>query len=77
MSRELDTPNSRRDVYKRQPQCLENDPLPENKAQHAELLKAIDNCTVEDLPAMPRNAEADVYKRQVLSFANFRHTSKR
>lgn len=41
------------------PQCFENDPLPENEAQHAELLKAIENCAVEDLPAMPRNAEAE------------------
>ena len=45
--------------WKHFPKCFEENLLPENEAEHTELLKALDNCHVEDLPATPRNAEME------------------
>lgn len=41
------------------PECFENDALPENEAEHKTLLDALKSCSVEDLPARPRNAAAE------------------
>lgn len=37
------------------PQCFGYEPLPPNKEAHNEMLRVIENCHVEDLPATPRN----------------------
>ncbi len=41
------------------PECFEYGALPENEAEHAELLKTLDSCSVSDLPAEPRNPETE------------------
>ncbi len=45
--------------WKHFPKCFGNEPLEENEAENAALLEAIENCHVEDLPAAPRNREAE------------------
>lgn len=45
--------------WKHFPKCFKDGTLPENEEAHARLLKAIDDCSVEDLPAAPRNEEAE------------------
>lgn len=41
------------------PQCFGYNALPENKAAYDEMLKVIENCHVEDLPATERNRELE------------------
>ncbi len=41
------------------PQCFGYEALPENKEAYDELMTAIDNCTVADLPAAERNSELE------------------
>lgn len=41
------------------PQCFGYEPLPENKEAYSRLLQTIENCSVEDLPAAPRNKKLE------------------
>lgn len=41
------------------PKCFEADALDENEAEHAEMLKTIEACHVEDLAATPRNRDLE------------------
>ncbi len=41
------------------PNCFGYSELPENKEAYDEMLETIENCHVEDLPAMPRNKELE------------------
>lgn len=54
------------------PQCFESAPLPENEKAHGELLEAVLGCSVEDLPAQPRNsrAEAEISGRVIKCKSN-------